>query len=166
VRQVEVLDRARSPPDHLGELCAGDIEAQRAAVHDQNPLAQVLGHAEKVLQLLEIPYRVAMLAAGDLSFAAAKCYDLEAWAPGMDQWLEVSSCSNFEDFQARRAAIRFKPAGGSKPQFVHTLNGSGVATARTLIAFLENHQQADGSVRIPEPLRPYLGGLAQLSTPA
>ncbi len=114
-------------------------------------------HAETILQRLGLHYRVVCLAAGDLGFAAAKCYDLEAWAPGLQQYLEVSSCSNFEAFQARRANIRYRDAKG-KLAYVHTLNGSGVALARTLICVLETHQQADGRVRVPEPLRPYLHG--------
>ncbi len=114
--------------------------------------------AEDILQRLGLHYRVVCLATGDLSFAAAKCYDLEAWAPGLNQYLEVSSCSNFEAFQARRANIRYRSAATKKHAFVHTLNGSGVALARTLICLLETHQQPDGRVRIPEPLRPYLDG--------
>lgn len=115
----------------------------------------LIGNAEKVLQLLELPYRVVELCTADLSFAAARCRDIELWAPGSKKWLEVSSCSNFEDFQARRANIRFKGEKGT--QFVHTLNGSGVATPRLMIAVLEHYQQKDGSVRIPEVLQPYLG---------
>jgi seryl-tRNA synthetase len=118
--------------------------------------------AEAVLQALELPYRVALLAAGDLSFAAAKCYDLEVWAPGENRWLEVSSCSNFEDFQARRAQIRFRPAKGAKPEFVHTLNGSGVALSRSLAALLENHQTERGTVRIPEALVPFVDGIREI----
>jgi len=118
--------------------------------------------AEAVLQALELPYRVALLAAGDLSFAAAKCYDLEVWAPGENRWLEVSSCSNFEDFQARRAQIRFRPARGAKPEFVHTLNGSGVALSRSLAALLENHQTERGTVRIPEALVPFVDGMREI----
>ena len=113
--------------------------------------------AERVLQLLELPYRVLLLASGDTGFASAKTYDLEIWAPGVGKWLEVSSCSNFLDFQARRANIRYRPAPGEKPRFAHTLNGSGVAFPRTIIGLLEHHQQPDGSVRVPEALRPYLG---------
>ena len=112
--------------------------------------------AEEVLQLLEIPYRVAVLATGDLSFAATKCYDLEAYAPGIDKWLEVSSCSNFEDFQARRMNIRFRKNKGAKAEFVHTLNGSGLALPRTVIAIIENFQTDEGTVVVPEPLREYL----------
>jgi len=119
-------------------------------------LEKLVGNAEAVLQALGLPYRVVLLATQDLSFASSKCYDLEAYAAGVDKWLEVSSCSNFEDFQARRANIRFKNKSTKKTGFVHTLNGSGVALARTVICILENYQQADGSVIIPEVLRPYL----------
>ncbi len=122
-------------------------------------LESLVGHAEDVLQALELPYRVLELCSGDLSFAAAKCYDLELWAPGQDAWLEVSSCSNFEDFQARRANIRYRDADG-KPQFVHTLNGSGVALPRLVVAILENYQQDDGTVAIPRALQPYMGGMS------
>jgi seryl-tRNA synthetase len=118
--------------------------------------------AEAVLTALELPYRVLLLAAGDLSFAAAKCYDLETWAPGEKRWLEVSSCSNFEDFQARRAGIRFRPERGAKPEFVHTLNASGLALPRTFAALLETHQTERGSVRIPDALAPYLDGMREL----
>ncbi|MGM0443397.1 MAG: serine--tRNA ligase [Fibrobacterota bacterium] len=114
--------------------------------------------AEALLQKLGLPYRILTLCDADLSFAAAKCYDLEVWAPGEEQWLEVSSVSNFEDFQARRMNMRYKPAGGGKTRFVHTLNGSGLATARILVAILENYQNEDGTVTVPEVLRPYMGG--------
>lgn len=123
----------------------------------RSALEALTGHAERVLQLLELPYRVVLLAGGDLGFSAGMTYDLEVWAPGVGRWLEVSSCSNFGDFQARRAGIRFRPAAGTKPEFVHTLNGSGVALPRTVIALLENGQEADGSIRLPEPLRASLG---------
>ncbi len=106
--------------------------------------------------MLELNYRVIELCTGDLSFAAAKCFDLEVWAPGEEKWLEVSSCSNFEDFQSRRGNIRFKDASG-KTDFIHTLNGSGLATPRIFAAFLETHQREDGSIKIPAPLQPYLG---------
>ncbi len=122
-------------------------------------LERLLGHAEEVCRRLEIPYRVVQMCAGDLSFVAAIKYDVEMWAPGCGEWLEVSSCSNFRDFQARRANIRYRPALGEKPRFVHTLNGSALALPRTMIAVLENYQQADGSVRVPEVLRPYMGGI-------
>lgn len=122
-------------------------------------LEALLGNAEAVLQALKIPYRVLCLATGDISFAAAKCYDIEAWAAGIEKWLEVSSCSNFEDFQARRANIKFKDQATGKTAFVHTLNGSGVALARTVIAIMENYQQKDGSIVVPEVLRPYMDGL-------
>lgn len=117
----------------------------------------LLQNAEEVLQLLEIPYRVLNLCTADLSFAAAKCYDIEAWAPGVGKWLEVSSCSNFEDFQARRANIRFRREPGAKPEYVHTLNASGVALPRTLIAILENYQTDEGTVVVPSVLRKYVG---------
>jgi seryl-tRNA synthetase len=114
-------------------------------------------HAERVLQLLELPYRVKLLAAGDTGFSAAKTYDLEVWAPGVRAWLEVSSCSTFTDFQARRGSIRYRAARGEKPNLVHTLNGSGLAFPRTIAALLEHHQRPDGTVSIPSALRPYLG---------
>jgi seryl-tRNA synthetase len=117
----------------------------------------LLGHAEAVLRRLGLPYRVVLLASGDLGFASAKTYDLEAWAPGVGAWLEVSSASTYTDFQARRANIRFRRAPGARPEFVHTLNASGVAFPRTIVALLEHYQQPDGSVVIPEALVPYLG---------
>jgi seryl-tRNA synthetase len=125
---------------------------------------RLVGHAETILKRLGFHYRVICLASGDQSFAAAKCYDLEAWAPGMGQYLEVSSCSNFEDFQARRANIRYRAKDTKKTAFVHTLNGSGVALARTLICLLETHQQPDGRILVPEALRPYLDGRTHLDT--
>jgi len=118
---------------------------------------RMTGHAEAVLQRLEIPYRVVELAAGDTGFASARTFDLEVWAAGVGAWLEASSSSTFTDFQARRANIRFRPEPRAKPEFVHTLNASGVAFPRTIIALLENNQAADGSVRVPEALVPYLG---------
>jgi seryl-tRNA synthetase len=120
-------------------------------------LEKLVVNAETVLQRLGLPYRVIQLCTGDISFAAAKCYDIELWAPGQNGWLEVSSCSNFEDFQARRAGIRYRKPDG-KTAFVHTLNGSGVALARLMVAILENGLQADGSVLLPEAIRGYLGG--------
>lgn len=120
-------------------------------------LEKLLHDAEEVLQLLELPYRVLVLASGDLSFAAAKCYDLEVWAPGVQRYLEVSSVSNFVDFQARRANIRFRRSSDSKPEYVHTLNGSGLALPRTVIALLEHYQTDEGTVIVPEVLRPYMG---------
>ena len=124
-------------------------------------LEVLVGHAERVLKDLGLHYRVVSLCTGDIGFGAAKCYDLEVWAPGIGAWLEVSSCSNFEDFQARRMNLRYKNSEG-KNIFCHTLNGSGVALPRLYIALLETYQQADGHVLIPEPLRPYLGGLKEL----
>jgi seryl-tRNA synthetase len=120
-------------------------------------LETLLQNAEEVLQLLELPYRVIALSTGDLSFAAAKCYDIEVWADGISKWLEVSSCSNFEDFQARRANIRFKRDASAKPEYVHTLNGSGLALPRTVIAILENYQTDEGTVIVPKVLRDFMG---------
>ncbi len=120
-------------------------------------LELLTSHAEKILKLLELPYRVVRLASGDTGFASAHTYDLEVYAPGVGKWLEVSSCSNFTDFQARRANIRYKPSGGGKPRFVHTLNGSGLAFPRVIASILEHHQQENGSVLVPAALRTYLG---------
>lgn len=121
-------------------------------------LEKLTAHAEKVLQLLKLPYRVMSMCTGDLGFAAAKKYDLEVWLPSYNTYREISSCSNFEDFQARRAGIRFRRDKNSRPEYVHTLNGSGLAIGRTVAAILENYQQEDGTVIIPEALRPYMGG--------
>ncbi len=119
--------------------------------------------AEKVLQLLGIPYRVIVLCTGDMGFGAAKTYDIEVWLPSQNTYREISSCSNCEDFQARRMGIKYKPADGGKARFIHTLNGSGLAIGRTLIALMENYQNADGSITVPEALRPYVGGLERVS---
>ena len=133
------------------------VEPQRS----YDALESLVGEAEAVLQRLELTYRIMALCSGDLSFAAAKCYDIEVWAPGQAAWLEVSSCSNFEDFQARRAGIRYRDAQG-RAAYVHTLNGSGVALPRLLVALMEQHQQAENRVHVPEALRPYLGGARDL----
>ncbi len=126
-------------------------------------LEAMTGHAEAVLQKLELPYRVMLLCTGDMGFAAAKTYDLEVWLPAQNTYREISSCSNCEDFQARRMMARFREEGAkAKPELVHTLNGSGLAVGRALVAVLENHQQADGSIAIPQALRPYLGGVEVL----
>ncbi len=125
-------------------------------------LEELTGHAERVLQRLELPYRVMCLCTGDMGFGAAKTYDLEVWLPGQNAYREISSCSNCDDFQARRADLRYRPAGGGKPRLLHTLNGSGLAVGRTLIAVLENYQQADGTVLVPAALRPYMGGLERI----
>ncbi|HET7853236.1 MAG TPA: serine--tRNA ligase [Candidatus Methylomirabilis sp.] len=125
-------------------------------------LEQLTADAEEVLKRLDLPYRVVVLCTGDLGFAAAKTYDLEVWFPNQRVYREISSCSNFEDFQARRAAIRHRPTPGAKAEFVHTLNGSGLAIGRTWAAILENCQEADGTVTIPEVLRPYMGGLTKI----
>jgi len=126
-------------------------------------LEALRGDAEAVLQGLGLHYRVVALCSADLGFASAKTYDLEVWLPGQDAYREISSCSNFEDFQARRAKIRYRPAAGEKPRLVHTLNGSGVAIGRTIVALLEQGQQADGSVLIPAALRPYMGGQERMT---
>jgi seryl-tRNA synthetase len=121
-------------------------------------------HAEEILEALKLPYRRMLLCTGDTGFSAAKTFDLEVWLPGQQLYREISSCSNFESFQARRANIRFKPAGSKgKSEFVHTLNGSGLAVGRTWLAILENYQQADGTVVVPEVLRPYMGGLERIT---
>jgi len=125
-------------------------------------LEKLLDNAEEVLRRLELPYRVGDLCTGDLGFSAARTFDIEVWLPGQETYREISSCSNFRDFQARRAAIRFRREEGGRPEFVHTLNGSGLAVGRTLVAVLENFQQADGSVVIPAALRPYMGGLERI----
>ena len=125
-------------------------------------LEEMVGHAEKILQLLELPYRVIVLCTGDMGFGATKTYDLEVWVPAQNTYREISSCSNCEDFQARRMKARFKDENG-KNQLLHTLNGSGLAVGRTLVAVLENHQNADGSINIPAALQPYLGGISRLA---
>jgi seryl-tRNA synthetase len=125
-------------------------------------LETMVFHAGRVLERLGIPYRVVCLSTGDMGFSAAKTYDLEVWLPGQNAWREISSCSNCEDFQARRADLRYRPAGG-KPRLLHTLNGSGLAVGRTLIAVLENFQNADGTVTVPEALRPFVGGLERIT---
>ncbi|MBW2618736.1 MAG: serine--tRNA ligase, partial [Deltaproteobacteria bacterium] len=122
-------------------------------------LERLTSHAEEILKRLALSYRVVTLCSGDLGFSAAKTYDLEVWLPGAGAFREISSCSNFVDFQARRAGIRFKRRGQKGSQFVHTLNGSGLAVGRCLVAILENYQQADGSILVPQALRPYMGGL-------
>ncbi len=122
-------------------------------------LASLLDNAEHVCRRLGLPYRVVQMCTGDLSFAAAVKYDVEVWAAGCQEWLEVSSCSNFGAFQARRANIRYRPAGGGRPRFIHTLNGSGLALPRTMIAIMENYQQKDGSILVPQVLRQYMGGV-------
>ncbi len=126
-------------------------------------LEKLTANAEEVLKRLGLAYRVIVLCAGDMGFSAAKTYDIEVWLPGQNKYREISSCSNFEDFQARRGNIRYKPKGGKKTELVHTLNGSGLAVGRTVVAILENGQQADGSIVIPEALRPYMGGAERIT---
>lgn len=128
-------------------------------------LEKLLADAEDVLRRLGLPYRVSLMCTADLGFTAAKKYDPEVWMPGQDRFVEISSCSNFADFQARRANIRYRPEAGAKAEFVHTLNGSGLAVGRTMAAILENYQEADGSVTIPEALRPYMGGMERIPAP-
>jgi seryl-tRNA synthetase len=127
-------------------------------------LEKLTSDAEDVLRILELPYRVVTLSTGDMSFSSAKTYDLEVWIPSQDTYREISSCSDFEDFQARRADIRYKPTDGKKTRLVHTLNGSGLAVGRTWVAIVENYQQADGSVLIPEALRPYMHGMERITS--
>ncbi len=125
--------------------------------HHPCPSTSNVRDAEQVCRKLGLPYRVLQLCAADLGFASTKSYDIEVWAPGCEEWLEVSSCSNCGDFQARRANIRYRPSPDAKPQFVHTLNGSGLALPRILIAIMENYQRADGSISIPKVLQPFVG---------
>jgi len=146
---------------HKVELVRFTTPEQSYAEHER-----LTNDAEEVLRQLGLHYRVVQLCTADLGFSAAKCYDLEVWLPGQQAYREISSCSNFEDFQARRADIKYRPAGKKgKPQFLHTLNGSGLAIGRTLIAVLENYQQADGSIRVPSALVPYMGGIERIGLP-
>ena len=138
------------------------VEPETSAEH----LEELVSNAERIAELLEIPHRVVEMCTGDLAFSALKKYDVEMWAPGVQEWLEVSSCSNFGAFQARRANIRYRPEQGAKPRFVHTLNGSGLGLPRVMIAIMENYQQADGSIVIPEVLRPHMDGLELISSVA
>lgn len=131
--------------------------------YSYDALEEITGHAEAILQRLELPYRVISLCTGDLGFASAKTYDLELWVPSQNTYREVSSCSNFEDFQARRMMARFRDPSKKKPEYLHTLNGSGLALPRTIVAVLENFQQSDGSIVIPDALRPYMGGLSHIT---
>jgi seryl-tRNA synthetase len=128
-------------------------------------LETLTSDAARILELLELPYRMVVLCAGDMGFSSAKTYDLEVWVPSENRYREISSCSNFEDFQARRANIRYRASGSGKPKFVHTLNGSGLAIGRTVIAILENYQKSDGSVQIPKVLVPYMGGVSTITPP-
>jgi seryl-tRNA synthetase len=139
------------------ELVSITTPEQSAAEHERMTTC-----AEEVLKRLELPYRVVLLCSGDTGFASAKTYDLEVWLPGQGVYREISSCSNCTDFQARRMQARYRPAAGGSPRFVHTLNGSGLAVGRTLIAVLENFQEADGSIRLPGALVPYMDGIDRL----
>jgi len=122
-------------------------------------LEELTGHAEKILQLLELPYRVVILCGADIGFSATKTYDIEIWLPGQEKYREISSCSNFEAFQARRMKARWRDPETGKPELVHTLNGSGLAIGRTLVAIMENYQDSEGRITVPEVLKPYMGGL-------
>ena len=178
----EILDGACLPVKHVAYTACFRAEAGAAGrdtrglirqhqfdkvelvkfVHPEvsyDELEKLVADAQSVLEILELPYRVTMMCTGDVGFSAAKKYDLEVWMPGYNDYKEISSCSNCEDFQARRANIRYRPAPKDKLQYVHTLNGSGVAIGRTVAAILENYQQEDGSVIVPAILRPYMGGL-------
>ncbi len=148
---------------HAGQH--GYVEAYVPYLANAAALEELTGHAEVILQRLGLPYRVVALCAGDIGFGAARTYDLEVWLPGQGKYREISSCSNFRDFQARRMGARWRNPATGKPELVHTLNGSGVAAGRALVAVLENFQDADGSVTVPEVLRPYMGGQAMISPP-
>ncbi len=127
-----------------------------------NELEHMVSDAEEVLKRLELPYQVVLLSSGDMGFGSSKTYDIEVWLPGQNAYREISSLSNCKDFQARRAQIRYRKERGAKPRFVHTLNGSGLAVGRTLVAVLENYQQRDGTILIPKALRPYMDGLERI----
>ena len=142
-------------PDALGTDLVRELRRQGVTT----PAILMTANAERVLQLLELPYRVLALCTGDMGFSAVKTYDLEVWVPSQDKYREISSCSNCGDFQARRMQARFRNPETGKPELVHTLNGSGLAVGRTLVAVLENYQQADGSIRVPEVLKPYMAGV-------
>jgi seryl-tRNA synthetase len=137
------------------------VEMVRLAHPDRSydALELMVSHAENILQRLELPYRVIVLCTGDMGFSSAKTYDIEVWLPGQNKYREISSCSNCTDFQARRCNLRFRPTGGGKPEFIHSLNGSGLPVGRTLVGIIENYQQADGSIRVPKALQPYMDGL-------
>jgi seryl-tRNA synthetase len=128
-------------------------------------LEELTGHAEKILQALKLPYRTVKLCGGDLGFSAVKTFDLEVWLPGQQAYREISSCSNTRDFQARRMQARYRDDASNKPMLVHTLNGSGLAVGRTMIAVMENYQQVDGSIKVPDVLKPYMGGLDIINSP-
>ena len=133
------------------------------ATRSEDALEELTGHAEIILQKLELPYRVVTLCSGDIGFGSTKTYDIEVWLPGQQKYREISSCSNYIDFQARRMQARYRNPETGKPELLHTLNGSGVAAGRALIAVMENYQQADGSIRVPAVLQPYMNGITTLS---
>jgi seryl-tRNA synthetase len=177
----EILDESMLPIYHVAhtpcfrreQISAGrDVRGIKRVYHfdkvemvkfvhpDQSDaeLRRLIREASTILERLKLPYRLLDLSTGDMTFASAHTYDIETWAPGSNEWLEVSSCSKFRDFQSRRMNIRYRPEDGKRPQYLHTLNGSGLALPRTIIAILENYQTADGNVVVPEVLRPYMGG--------
>ena len=141
------------------------VEMVKIATPDQaiEEHESLTANAEGLLQALELPYRTVILCGGDVGFTAKICYDIEVWLPGQGAYREISSCSHFGDFQSRRAKIRFRPEDGGKPKMTHTINGSGLAVGRTVVAIMENYQQADGSIIVPEVLRPYMGGLDRIT---
>ena len=160
--KLKKLQRERDFGIEITEAQFEPWATQRAPGNSYEELEKLTEDAERILKLLKLPYRVVCLCAGDIGFSSAKTYDLEVWMPSYGRYVEISSCSNFEDFQARRADIKFRPEPKEKPRFVHTLNGSGLAIGRSVAAILENFQQGDGSVIIPEVLRPYMGGLDRI----
>ena len=139
------------------ELVWATLPEESAAAHEQ-----LVGHAEAILRKLELPYRTVLLCAGDMGASAAKTYDIEVWLPSQDRYREISSCSNCEDYQARRMLARYRHPQTKKPELLHTLNGSGLAVGRTLVAIIENYQNPDGSLAVPAVLQPYLGGLERI----
>ena len=152
---------ASSPPQlHVGQQVSAETLAPLAPLETSEvEHEQLTADAERILKLLGLPYRTIVLSTGDMGFSAKKTYDIEVWLPSQQTYREISSCSNCGDFQARRMNTRYRPSGGGKPRFVHTLNGSGLAVGRTWIAVVENYQQSDGSIAVPEVLQQYMGGL-------
>ena len=167
--QVTVFDDDTANAPVLGPQREVRVETSRAMAAifaGADPQTALTEAAEAILQTLDLPYRKVLLCTGDMGFGARKTYDLEVWLPGQGAYREISSCSNTGDFQARRMKTRYRPEGEKKTEFVHTLNGSGLAVGRTLVAVLENYQNADGSVTVPEALHPYMGGLTKLEPAA
>ena len=157
-----ILRPGHTRHDPAAPVREGRARAIRRAGDSERALEELTGHAEVILQRLELPYRVMALCAGDVGFGSAKTYDIEVWLPGQQKYREISSCSNYNDYQARRMQARRRNPDTGKPELIHTLNGSGVAAGRALVAIMENYQQADGSVRVPDALQPYMGGATTL----